>query len=238
MDQQQFEAILADAELRVRRLRHLYDMWFQGIERREPQDRRREFEQMVSTMRREPPRNTALRFRFDQLVMRYHTYTTYWQRVARQIEEGTYKRDLMRAQKTREDDVDGEPPRAREAYELDASGDPDAMLSDALQGAAATGSASGSRKPISQFAMPEAPRPARPAAAGQGLSDDQIRQIYERYVAARAKNSERTDNVNFDNIAKSVRSMLPKLAEKHAGKEIDFKVVVKDGRVALKPVAK
>ena len=32
--------------------------------------------------------------------------------------------------------------------------------------------------------------------------------------------------------------MLPKLAQKHAGKQIDFEVVVKDGRVALKPKAK
>jgi hypothetical protein len=227
MDQTQFEAILADAEVRVRRLRHLYDMWFQGIERREPADRRREFELLLTTMRREPPRNTALRFRFDQLVMRYHTYTTYWQRVARQIEEGTYKRDLARAQRLRDDDAEAEPTRPREAYELDAEGD-----------AGADGA--GQRKPISPFAQPEAPRPARPGAAGagQGLSDEQIRQIYERYVAARAKNSERVDNVNFENIAKSVRNMLPKLAEKHAGKEIDFKVVVKDGRVALKPVPK
>jgi hypothetical protein len=32
--------------------------------------------------------------------------------------------------------------------------------------------------------------------------------------------------------------MMPKLSQKHAGKQIDFEVVVKDGRVALKPVAK
>jgi hypothetical protein len=32
--------------------------------------------------------------------------------------------------------------------------------------------------------------------------------------------------------------MMPKLEQKHAGKKIDFEVVVKDGRVALKPVAK
>jgi hypothetical protein len=35
-----------------------------------------------------------------------------------------------------------------------------------------------------------------------------------------------------------VRDMMPKLAQKHAGKRIDFEVVVKDGKVALKPVAR
>jgi hypothetical protein len=31
-------------------------------------------------------------------VQRYNTFTTYWQRISRQIEQGTYKRDVMRAQ--------------------------------------------------------------------------------------------------------------------------------------------
>jgi hypothetical protein len=32
------------------------------------------------------------------IVQRYNTFTTYWQRISRQIEQGTYKRDVMRAQ--------------------------------------------------------------------------------------------------------------------------------------------
>lgn len=70
------------------------------------------------------------------------------------------------------------------------------------------------------------------------MSEDQIQRIYQRYVEARRQNSERTDNVRIETVAKTVRDMLPKLAQKHAGKHIDFEVVLKDGRVALKPVAK
>jgi hypothetical protein len=73
---------------------------------------------------------------------------------------------------------------------------------------------------------------------GNGMSEDQIQRIYQRYVEARRQNSERTDNVRLETVAKTVRDQLPKLAEKHAGKSIDFEVVLKDGRVALKPVAK
>lgn len=76
------------------------------------------------------------------------------------------------------------------------------------------------------------------AANGGGLSDAQIQSIYQRYVDARRQNKERTDNVKIETVAKTVRQMLPKLTQKHAGKQIDFEVVVKDGRVALKPVAK
>jgi hypothetical protein len=74
---------------------------------------------------------------------------------------------------------------------------------------------------------------ARPA-----LSSEDVQRIYSNYVAARKQNAERTDNVKFDNIEKTLRGMLPSLEKKHAGKKIDFEVVVKDGKVALKPVAK
>lgn len=64
-----------------------------------------------------------------------------------------------------------------------------------------------------------------------------MRKIYERYVEARRQNQEGT-NVKFESVATSVRGMMPKLMQKHAGKNIDFEIVVKDGKVALKPVAR
>jgi hypothetical protein len=64
-----------------------------------------------------------------------------------------------------------------------------------------------------------------------------MRKIYERYVEARRQNQEST-TVKFESVASSVRGMMPKLMQKHAGKNIDFEIVVKDGKVALKPVAR
>jgi hypothetical protein len=52
------------------------------------------------------------------------------------------------------------------------------------------------------------------------------------------KNREPTDTVKIENLAKSVREMIPKLRKKHGEKSIDFQVVIKDGKVALKPVVK
>jgi hypothetical protein len=80
-------------------------------------------------------------------------------------------------------------------------------------------------------------RPAPPPSASTGIADDHMRKIYERYVEARRQNQERTD-VKFESVASSVRGMMPKLMQKHAGKNIDFEIVVKDGKVALKPVAR
>src|SRR5262245_59029140 len=99
MDQRQYEAMLADAEIRLRRLRSLYDQWFHGLERAEPQTQKNDIDRLLAELKRQVPRNTALRFRLNQLVQRYTTYNTYWQRISRQILEGTYKRDVLRARR-------------------------------------------------------------------------------------------------------------------------------------------
>lgn len=44
-------------------------------------------------------RNTGARFRFQTLVQRFTSYQTYWNRILRQMEEGTYRRDVARAQR-------------------------------------------------------------------------------------------------------------------------------------------
>src|ERR1043165_10220399 len=120
MDQRQYEAMLADAELRLRRLRTLYDHWFHGIERTEPHQQKADVDRLIKELRGQPQRNTALRFRFNQLVQRYTTFNTYWQRIARQIEEGTYKRDVLRARKRFGDRcAEKEKSRAKDSYELD-----------------------------------------------------------------------------------------------------------------------
>src|ERR1700759_1179198 len=101
MDQKQFEAMLSDGETRLRRLKMLYDQWFMGIERTEPAQLRKEFEDLLALMRREQISNPALRFRLQQLVQRHPPFATHWRRVARQIEEGTYQRDVLRAKRLR-----------------------------------------------------------------------------------------------------------------------------------------
>lgn len=275
MDQKTFEAMLTDAETRVRRLRTLYDQWFQGMERTEPRTPKVEVDRLINLLRNDQPRNTALRFRMNQLVQRYTTYTVYWQRIARQIEEGTYKRDLIRARKRFAKGEGGQDATAGEGYDLDIDIDlqaamdevtqitrapqaPEAKASEQVAKPVPPAAASAAPARNSPSKRPPPPVPtkksasippptrtlvrAKTAAAAapspNGLPDEQIARIYERYMDARRKNSERTDNVKVENIAKTVREMMPRLAQKHAGKQIDFDIVVKDGKVALKPVAK
>jgi len=287
MKASEYEILLKEMEVRLERVRALYEQYFMGLERIAPEKQRDEFDRALKILRREQPRNTALRFRTQNLVQRYITLNTHWTRVVRQIEEGTYKRDVQRAQRRR-----AQAPAADragpKAYELDldvdldvdslfGSDDVDAALGslemdpaavrakvviDPKKSApppapasfgrpaqvraptvarAAAAPVTGARPapppgPAATGAGPK-PLPARPAPSGE-MDDAQLRKLYDRYIEARRRNNERVDNVKFETLKKSIDQMTPKLQQKHKGKKIDFEVVVKDGRVGLKPVPK
>ena len=99
------ERLVAELEIALDRLQALYNQYFMGIEKLEPTIPRKDVERKIQLLRREKIRNTAVRFRFQTQIQKYNTHTTYWRRICRQIEEGTYQRDVMRAQKrTRQKD--------------------------------------------------------------------------------------------------------------------------------------
>jgi len=95
----EIETLVNELETRVDRLRSLYEQYFMGIERMPPSVPHKDVERRLQLLRKEQIRNTGVRFRFQMIIQRYNTYQTHWQRICRQIEEGTYKRDLLRAQR-------------------------------------------------------------------------------------------------------------------------------------------
>ncbi len=97
MEQTELEAIIDDLEGRVERLRALYDQYFMGIEKIEPLTMRKEVDRRLWQLRREQIRNTRTRFKLQMTIQRYNTYQQYWARICREIENGTYHRDLSRA---------------------------------------------------------------------------------------------------------------------------------------------
>lgn len=286
MTPKDFEITLSDAEVQLSRLKFLYEQWFQGIERIEPLIPRKQFDRALHLLQKEQPRNTSLRFRFHTLIQRYTTLQTYWRRVARQIEEGTYRRDLLRARRRREaaraerdqerrrgssspleldpnQEVDLDELIAeasdrlddlRRPPEPDATADrldldqhdltPSATKIPPLEPPAARFARPQSRKPFPQTAGSDpdmgasrrAPPPITSRSMGPG--DARLRQIYEAYVDAKRRNNERTDKIDYETVAKSLKKMVPKLDRKHRGKRIDFQVVVQDGKVGIKPVVK
>ena len=99
MEQAELEKLIEELESRVDRLRSLYEQYFVGIEKIEPGVARKDVDRRIYVLRKEQIRNTALRFRFQMVIQRYNTYQTHWQRICREIENGTYKRHMIRAQR-------------------------------------------------------------------------------------------------------------------------------------------
>ncbi|HRH01202.1 MAG TPA: hypothetical protein PLR99_33425, partial [Polyangiaceae bacterium] len=97
MNVKEIEIMVSEIELRLDRLRALYEQYFMGYEKLEPQVQRKDLERRFQILRKENFRNTALRFRLNVAIQKYSTYQSYWQRICRQIEEGTYKRHVQRA---------------------------------------------------------------------------------------------------------------------------------------------
>jgi len=97
VDSTEIAELIKELEDRVERLRALYDQYFMGIERLEPLTLRKDLDRRLWVLRREQIRNTGLRFKLETTIQRYNTYQQYWQRIVREIENGTYQRDLGRA---------------------------------------------------------------------------------------------------------------------------------------------
>src|SRR5574340_231656 len=97
-------------------LKAKYEMYFLGVERREPVRWREDVKKKVLRLKSAFTRNTGLRFRVQSLHARYLSYERLWLRAAREREEGTYRRDLFKARlHTREQEPAGSGAAAQDA---------------------------------------------------------------------------------------------------------------------------
>ena len=89
--------ILDDLHNRIERVRVLYEQYFMGIEKIEPQVARKDIARTMLVLQQQYIRNTGLRFRFNTMLQKWNIYTTHWNRILREIENGTYVRHLQKA---------------------------------------------------------------------------------------------------------------------------------------------
>jgi hypothetical protein len=96
---EELDVHLDELEVRLERLRALYEQYFLGIEKIEPTIPRKDVDRRIYVLRREKIRNTGRRFKLQTIIQRYNTFQQYWQRICREIENGTYRRHLQRAER-------------------------------------------------------------------------------------------------------------------------------------------
>jgi hypothetical protein len=390
MSSSEIDAKITEFEQRLDRLYRQYEQYFIGIEKRPPRNERRQVTRLFRELDNLPMIKTAVKFRFRSLVQRFNSYKSYWNRVERQIEQGTYHRDLARAKARKQrreeheerqqtegegraqdgafeiDDVDLEEldldAMERELQEMEQRGEfekyvgtakmkrgefpedkpangeqrpkrprqnswqphqvdenvkqkrlaelqaklglssrgpsEDAPAQPAAQQPAGA-EAAGANNPFersnegpTQRARPENPSaPSRGAdisklkklrrakeklerqkreaarggqkrdggsnrvirrnnrsnsggsnrgsqAGGSGSGDDHSRKIYNSLVKAKRRCNEDTSNLNYDSFKRTMDRQRTQIQKKKGARDVDFKVVIKDGRAFLKPETK
>jgi hypothetical protein len=90
------EELLDALDTALDRVKVLYEQYFLGIQKQPPTYLHTDAERQIRDLTQLQVRNTALRYRFATLQQKYGSYNAYWRRTLRQIENGTYTRNLSK----------------------------------------------------------------------------------------------------------------------------------------------
>ena len=97
LPQEKFAEDLDELDEALTNLHVLYEKYFLGIDRRPPDQERKRVSTRTRELRTQMIRNTALKFRINTLFAKLISFERMWDRTLREIEDGTYKRDVFKA---------------------------------------------------------------------------------------------------------------------------------------------
>ena len=78
------------------RTKVLYEQYFLGMQKQPPSQIHMDVERRLRDLQQMSIRNTGLRYRFATLQQKFGSYNSYWRRTLKQIENGTYIRNLQK----------------------------------------------------------------------------------------------------------------------------------------------
>lgn len=90
-------AELDQFEEALQSLKIIYEQYFSGILTMAPEKQHQEIKTLMRKLKKAPFKSSAMNYRMRALEQRYQTYNSYWQRVLREREEGTYAKDVYKA---------------------------------------------------------------------------------------------------------------------------------------------
>jgi hypothetical protein len=141
---QECEAI--EAELAA--LKVAYEHYFLGVDRHPPARAHEDLKKRVDRLKSSFVRNTGAKFRVQSIHNKFITYERLWQRTLQEIENGTYKRDVLKARRR----LEKKKPEAGKSRSQEVTELPDADVEDldsALESALkSSGSSTPSVEPV------------------------------------------------------------------------------------------
>lgn len=97
MDKIDVRAELVRLEQMIEVLRVDYEQFFMGMRPHAPDSLHADVKKLIRRLIKAPFKNSQMAFALRTLENRFHTYNNYWARVNREREEGTYRRDVFKA---------------------------------------------------------------------------------------------------------------------------------------------
>jgi hypothetical protein len=97
LPQEKYAEELNDLDEGISGLQVLYEKYFLGIDRKPPEQERKRISGKARELRAASIRNTALKFKVNTLFAKLISFERMWDRTLREIEDGTYKRDVFKA---------------------------------------------------------------------------------------------------------------------------------------------
>src|SRR5688572_9683141 len=246
---------LDELEKRLDELRRRFDMYFQGApeQRQPPSSNQAQLGGEMRRMREDEIRNwnTQDKFRFNQLFARFVSLDRMWARTLKQIEDGVYKRDKFKVGQMKKRDAEqqkpadtqvGKRPDSLDGMDVDVGSfdDENLITSQPPQkpvGAPQPISGIGKAVPAPVATGPSRPQPSSGGGGGQGMSDQRLKQLYDVYMQAKKRTGE-SSTLTMEALKKQIEKQIPAIKAKHKCDNVDFKVVLKDGKAMLKAVPK
>jgi len=204
-------------EARLNELRVAYEKYFAGVEKIEPARLRDEVQRMVRRVGTFYIGNTGLKFKRDTIIAQFNTLSQHWNRILKQIEDGTYQRDIFKMRlKDRERGGSSLPPAPR------GTSQPTPVPGQADKGGGPT--------PSGKTAPAGPPEKSAPKERGEFDS------VYRSLVATKKRLGEPTDNISYNALEWSLKKESDAIKKKFKASRVDFTVEVKDGKPVIKAV--
>lgn len=107
---EQTTALLEQLEKDLKELEIAHEQYFLGTEKRLPEQQRQKFTLRIRKMNNLYIPQTDLRYRLQGIASRFNSYSGYWDRILRLIDEGKYERHTSRIQRFSRDHASQQPP--------------------------------------------------------------------------------------------------------------------------------
>lgn len=195
-------------DAKINKLKVDYEQYFAKILKREPTALRDEIDRIILKYSNQSITNTSLKFRYSTLASKHTSYKQFWNKMLRQIEEGTYVRGAF---------------GARMHEETVSSGTKDF-------GAGI--------KPEQAQMTETAPSPSIEIKQESLVNNNKINAVYQQFMEAQKTSRGQSTDMSYEKFTQAIIQQTEKVKKDLKCMDVDYKVIVKDGKVKINIIPK